>query len=31
MVPHLHKNDLQYGIYRGYHYIDDMDEIAFSC
>ena len=27
--PHIQKNDLQYVIYRGYHYIDDMDEIAF--
>lgn len=27
--PHIQKNDLDYVIYRGYHYIDDMDEIAF--
>ena len=27
--PHIQKNDLQYVIYRGYHYIDDMDEITF--
>ena len=27
--PHIQKNDLQYVLYRGYHYIDDMDEIAF--
>lgn len=27
--PHIQKNNLYYVIYRGYHYIDDMDEIAF--
>ena len=27
--PHIQKNDLDYVIYRGYHYIDDMDEITF--
>lgn len=27
--PHIQKNNLDYVIYRGYHYIDDMDEIAF--
>ena len=27
--PHIQKNDLDYVIYRGYNYIDDMDEITF--
>ena len=27
--PHIQKNDLDYVIYRGYHYINDMDEITF--
>jgi hypothetical protein len=27
--PHIQKNNLCYVIYRGYHYIDDMDEITF--